>query len=123
MVEFIDLMFLFQFFVIIILFVIKLYNVISYSSKKKKEGGESNPLSMKVSFLVFIGFLLFYGIGFVTTLIGVDNVLMYQLFRLETFLLLPVVLFFIIELFMYLRDIALGYTSRTSYNSGGRGFK
>lgn len=119
MINFIDIIFLLQFFIVLGLIFVKIYNILNFQKDKKYNDKQSTPINIKISFLMVIAFFLFYGVGFVSTLISIDEMIFVQLFRLETFFVIPYILFFIIELFMFIRDTAVSPVKATGTKAAG----
>lgn len=99
--------FILQFVMIVIITLMKLYNVMSIGTERKineKDTSKDYPLwyDMKLSFILFIAVFIIYGAGFLTFLADYTEILYQTLFKLETMLLMLNSLFFIIELFLNL---------------------
>ena len=84
-----DMFFLLQFIVIIVIILVKLYNVMSL--------GETYDI--RISILLFIGYFIAYGVAFVVFLLDPEELLYLQLFRLESWLIVLNVVFLMAELF------------------------
>lgn len=96
--------FILQFLIIIGLLLLKLYNLMH-------KGEVYGPPMM---FITFILFFLMYGIGFVVTMIYNATPVFFLLFKLETWLVLLFVSFFIGEIFFMIGGIAKTPRSRYS---------
>lgn len=88
--------FLLQFLIAIVITGFKLYNVFS--------SGEA--FSFKASTLMFIGFLVTWFVGMLLVLLDPTQLLFSMLYQLEVWLLSLNVLFYIIEIFFVIRDLA-----------------
>lgn len=91
--------FLLQFVCVLGIFLYKLYNVISFN-----KGKDGLVYDMRISIILFISFWFCWLVGLVVLLLDPSELLYSTLFRLETWLILPNVLFLFIEIFYYLRD-------------------
>jgi len=100
-----EIMFLLQFLVIMGLLLAKLYNVMSKGEK----------FDLKISFIMFIAYFLFYLVGLIVFLANPEEIIYISLFTLESWLIILNVLFFIIELFLNSANIAI--TPVKSYNA------
>ena len=91
--------FFIQFFLALALTLFRFYNVMRLWSKK-------GPVyELPIAFISFIGFLIIYGIGLVTFLVGFAEPLFLALFQMESFIFLGLnVLFFIIEIIYLLTN-------------------
>jgi len=88
-------LFIVQLLALIVISILKLYNLMN--------SGEW--YDFKISILLFIGFFLFWAIGFVVLNLDHNSGLIYAvIFRIENFLLLLNVLFFITEIIFLVRD-------------------
>ena len=112
MSDVIDVMFLLQFFIVVGILLLELFNVMSVGKffrfdkfKKDSVTGESDPhFAMKISFMLFIVFFLFYLVGFICLVSYPEIVLFIVLFQLESWLIILHVVFFISALFFYLKE-------------------
>mgnify|MGYP001558605140 CR=1 FL=1 len=59
---------------------------------------------MRISFILFIGYLFSYLLGLFVFFLDAEELLYLQIFRLESFLLALNVLFLFIEIIFYLKD-------------------
>lgn len=106
----IDLIFLVQFIIVICILLVKLYNVLSGLSNLKKENTDKK-YNMQWAFILFIAYFISYFIGFVTYMQRVEELAYLAMFNLETGFILLNVLFFIIEILMYVSLVARETTS------------
>jgi hypothetical protein len=94
MTQFIEVLFILQFLIVLAISFYKLYNIISVGQ----------AYNTKISFLLFIGFCITWGVGFMTVMFNsytlTSDLLFIQLFGLENLLFGLNLLFFIIELIM-----------------------
>ena len=86
-----EVLFLIQFFVIIVLILIKTNNLLHL--------GETYDLKMAI--LLFVGFILAWGVSFVVSMLSYQTIIYSVLFKLETWLLLLNLGFLLAELIMY----------------------
>ncbi len=110
-------LFVFSVLMAILISLIKFYNVLSLGSKKKNKtiddttGGNEPlfPYDMRISFVLLVAYALMYLIGFTMLLLNVDILTYSILFRIESYLLLPLnILFFIVELLVSIRAQGIG---------------
>ena len=95
--EFVDWFFLLQFFIVVVLFLVKLFNVFKLGSW----------LSIEMVWMVFIVFWLFYGAGFILLLNNPLNPTFWSLFTIESWLSrLFAVLFFVEFFFIWKNNYA-----------------
>lgn len=98
-------LFIFQFLVVILITLVKFYNILS--GNKKAEEGKTFPYDIKISFILFAATLVLYGVGLMISIYMYDEYLYIILFQIERFILPVNILFFIIELIYRLKDTAL----------------
>lgn len=94
--EIVELFFLLQFLGVLVILVSKVWNVMN----------EGRVVDVKVSFLTFAGYFLCWGIGFVTWTGDVENLQLFQLFRLEGWFIALNVVLFVAELFFHIKERA-----------------
>lgn len=106
MSSFVEVVFFVQFLIVLGIFFAKLWNVLSvgklYMFKTDTGGGDSR--SMSVCWLLFVGFFLCFGIGMVAFFNDL-SLFMSGLFILESWLIVPSVLFLVVELFYFYSGI------------------
>jgi len=90
-----EVFFLIQFLAIIVILGYKLFNVLS--------GGQY--VDLRYAIMAFVGFFVFWGIGFFTLLTNpVMDAFYSVMFKFETYFIALNALFFFIEIVFYLRD-------------------
>lgn len=95
MAEFYQTLFLLQFVLAFGILVTKLFNLML----------KAKLYSIAISILLFIGYFFLYVIGFLTILINPTDLLLVQLFQLETWVISLNVIFFLAEIFfLFLLD-------------------
>ena len=90
--DFVEVLFLLQFLAVLGILGIKTYNVM-------RQGGWYD---LKLTFLGFAAYFMAFGVGFVVTLFEYDTLIYGQLFRLEQWTILYLVVIFFAELFLQL---------------------
>jgi len=106
MADFIDVMFLLSFLVIVGIIFAKFYNLLS----------KTEWYDIRMTWLLFGAFLFFYGVGMFSFLSDPENILFSVLFTLESLFVTLVFILTVVEQFMYLGKKATG-DSRKAYNS------
>lgn len=90
MAEFQETIFFVQFVILMILFFVRLYNILSLGT----------AYEWKESIIMFVLSILVYGAGFITSILSYDSNLIIQLFKLETGVGGLITLFFVIEIIL-----------------------
>lgn len=112
--------FLVQFLAVIGITLAKLYNIMSYGKFYMEEPTEETKPHLRISFLLLICFFISYFIGFIVFMLDPTTLIYSILFRLEILLVILNVLFFLIEIFIYVQKVSLGPKGSFKSESGRR---
>jgi len=105
-----EVFFLMQFLIAVGLLLLKFYNLMR----------PADNYTIEKAIITFIGYFLAYGVGFVVLLANAGEEVLYSLlFRLETWFIGLIVLFFIIEVIYLLKELSMGDTKK-AFSSNGR---
>jgi hypothetical protein len=107
-----EIFFLIQFALFMTLFLYKLYSIMTAAEKTEF------PLIM----ITFILSIITYAVGFVVTLLSVDNLYMSMLLKLQTWMLPLMIIFLFSEIVLKLRSKGVGQT-RKPYNATALKYK
>lgn len=101
--EFLEVMFMLQFIVVMLLFLFKLFNVFT----------GSRFTNINVSVITLIGFIIAWGTGLIVVLHDIGaNLAFNSLFKLEAWLFALYFIFFLVELFFFYGQTITGQISR-----------
>lgn len=115
MVDLYGMFFFIQFALAVGITLFKTYNVMRLWSK------DGPVYELPMSFILFIGFLIVYAVGFISFLVNFEEPLFLALFKMESLLFMGLnVLYFIIELFRfmtskYMKDTVTARNARREY--------
>lgn len=115
MAGFSSMIFLLQFLIVIGIMLFKIWYIMDFFIKEKL--AKKEVYNIGNSFMLFITFLLFWGIGFITAMVEFEEIILLQLFRFEIAFLPFMALFFMFDIIFYLVTSTRAKTKGKAYKA------